>query len=353
MRSPITKLVLAACSLFSHAVLPACTDFTIPHKEGIVIAARSMEFGVNFRSHVIIRPRGITHQTTAPNGEPGLSWTSKYGFVAANVFEMDLAVDGVNEAGLSCGLLWMIGTEYQQVEPGEESIALPAHELGNWLLGNFATVDEVKEAIQKIKVWGHDVPELRMEPPLHFPVHDANGNSIVIEYVKGNLKVHDNHIGVLTNSPPFDWQVTNLDHYTHLKSHNVSETAVHGSGMRGLPGDATPPSRFVKLAVQRDHVNPVSTPAEGVRLARHLLYTVNIPQGICKSHDASDVYHENYTQWVVIKDLKNKIFYYSSYEGLGLRAIDLDKVDLRPGAKHKWSSITDGDWVVDVSAHFM
>lgn len=343
-------------ALLWPALTQACTDFTIPHQDGVVVAARSMEFGIDFKSRIVVRPRGEFHQSQAPDGSPGVSWTSKYGYVGVNVFDLKLDVDGVNEAGLSAGMLWMVGTQYQEVPKGKESTAIRAHEVINWILGNFATVDEVKEAIQKVHVWGHYLPDVSVVPPLHFPIHDANGKSIVIEYVRGQLHVHDNHVGVLTNSPPFEWQVVNLQTYNHLTNMNrnsMADNGVHGSGMFGVPGDATPPSRFVKLAVQREHVNPVATAEEGVRLARHLLNTVSIPKGVVKSHDEDDVYHEDHTQWVVIKDLKNKVFYYSSYESLTLYSVDLNKLDLSGAKECKSRCIYQGQWAEDISHHLM
>jgi choloylglycine hydrolase len=47
-------------------------------------------------------------------------------------------------------------------------------------------------------------------PPLHFVVHDRTGKSIIIEPVDNVLKLHQNSVGVTTNSPTFDWHMTNL-----------------------------------------------------------------------------------------------------------------------------------------------
>jgi len=53
-------------------------------------------------------------------------------------------------------------------------------------------------------------------PPVHLVVTDASGKSVVLEYVGGALKVHDNPFGVMANSPTFDWHMTNLSNYVTL-----------------------------------------------------------------------------------------------------------------------------------------
>ena len=50
---------------------------------------------------------------------------------------------------------------------------------------------------------------------------DAEGQSIVVEYVKGELRLHNNtKVGVMTNDPTWDWHLQNLNNYgTHIAVH--------------------------------------------------------------------------------------------------------------------------------------
>lgn len=41
--------------------------------------------------------------------------------------------------------------------------------------------------------------------------HDADSDSIVIEFANGEQQVHDNPLGVMTNGPEFSWHLTNLN----------------------------------------------------------------------------------------------------------------------------------------------
>jgi choloylglycine hydrolase len=86
---------------------------------------------------------------------------------------------------------------------------------------------------------------------VHFYITDASGAVVIAEYVNGKLSRHDDQLGVLTNSPPFNWQMTNLSNYVNLSPVNVPELDLannleiqnfgQGSGMLGIPGDYTPP----------------------------------------------------------------------------------------------------------------
>ena len=94
-----------------------------------------------------------------------------------------------------------------------------------WALGNFSTVDELKEGIKKVKVFGYEQPQFKAIPPLHLNYTDANGNSVVVEYNDGKLEVYDNPYGILTNAPSFPWQVANLRNYIYMDVMPVSPSS--------------------------------------------------------------------------------------------------------------------------------
>src|SRR5512135_2949672 len=123
---------------------------------------------------------------------------------------------------------------------------------------------------------------------LHIAFHDAGGNNLVVEFISGEVKVYDNPIGVLTNRPEFPWQMNNLRNYVNLDAKDVDSKMLNGvkieamgvgSGMHGLPGDWTPPSRFVRVAYSLDAALKPKDAAGAVNLAEHLLNIVDIPKG--------------------------------------------------------------------------
>lgn len=77
---------------------------------------------------------------------------------------------------------------------------------------------------------------------------NATGKVVIAEYVAGVPRIHDNPLGTLTNSPPFDWQRINLGNFVNLSAVNVLTRRLgdvdivnfgQRSGFIGLPGDLT------------------------------------------------------------------------------------------------------------------
>jgi|SRR5579872_6222355 len=346
-------LALYACIPFGFS----CTDFIIKTAEGSIINGRSLEFGIALPTQIRIFSRGDQRSSRSPDGNGGVAWTSKYGFIGATSLQDDCVIDGMNEEGLSFGYLWLPGTQYQTVSSGETHRALDFVDVGTWILGNFSTVNDAKEALKEVLIWGHTVPGLQGIPPVHIALHDAKGKNLVVEFVKGEMKIYDNPNGVLTNYPNFDWQLINLQNYLGLNAVNASPVQMNGSlfgqtgqgsGMIGIPGDWTPPSRFVKTTTLIRFAKAAENSLEGVNLAEHLLNTVDIPKGDIREKKNSTA--GDYTQWAVVKDLSNGIFYFRSYKDLALKFIDLKKINFNQRGSSASIPIDAGKGYADVTS---
>lgn len=354
------KLLTKVFALFalSTSIAHACTDFLIGTKDGNWINGRSMEFAYPTHGELVVHSQGENYKGTSPNGGNGLTWTNKYGYLAVASF--GLTSDGLNEKGLAFGALWMPTSVFQQVSPDGDDKALAVEYIGDWILGNFATVAEVKEGLKNIYVWGNKVASFDGTIPyIHLSLHDATGKSLVVEFIDGGVNIFDNNLQVLTNFPRFEWHRLNLNNYIALSSRNakpinVSNTVLsiqgQGSGMLGIPGDWTPPSRFVRAYAFKNFAVERQTAEEGVDLALHLLNTVDIPFGNVKE-DAMNKGNElfDYTQWIVVKDLSNKQLFFRSYENLNVYRVDLKKIDFKKGASHQKLSLNQPRQYVDVT----
>ncbi len=326
----------------------ACSDFQVRAEDNSVVIGRSMEFPVDLHSKIVIVPRGRQFVSINDKGVRGIEWTNKYGFLGIDAFNLkNIYVEGFNEKGLAFDGLMFTGARYQEALPGK---FVTISDFGSWIMGNFATIDEVKEALPKVNVAGMNLKEMHGESYFHVALHDAAGKNLVIEFIDGEVKVYDNPLGVLTNRPDFNWQINNLRNYINLDAHDKKEKILNGlkmeptgvgSGMLGIPGDWTPPSRFVRLAFCIDAALPVKDSAGAVNLAEHLLNVVDIPMGAIKENPAPFVRLEGYAQWVVIKDLTNLILHYKTYENTSWKTVDLKKFELGPGAAQKSIVIDD------------
>ena len=222
-------------------------------------------------------------------------------------------------------------------------MAISQLEFAPWLLGNFATVKEVREAL-KMKSFPlvFDKMLLQYTFELHFSVIDKTGESIIIEFTDQGRKIHENSLGVMTNSPPYDFHMLNLRNYVQLSKYAHEDFALggthfkplgEGSGLLGMPGDLTPTSRLVRAATLANFASPVKTGAEAVNLAFHVLNSVDIPKGVA-CHEKQELFAD-YTSWKVAKDLTNSALYYHDYNDLTIRVVFLKNVDVEAGKRLK------------------
>jgi choloylglycine hydrolase len=340
----------------------ACTDFRLIAQDGSVIISRSMEFALDLQSRFMTSTRAKSFAYQTPNGKAGLSWKAKYGYVFLDFLNTGMAVDGMNEAGLSIETLYLPGfTQYQSVPVGQEAHALPYFAFADWVLGNFQTVDEVKLALSNVYVYAEVLSKTNSFVfPVHFSIYDSSGKGIVIEFIEGKLQAHDS-IGVLTNAPSYEWHVNNLRNYLNLTPTNPKPVIAdgmtfvatgQGAGMVGLPGDVSPPSRFVKTALLLKTVLTPVNAEQAVNIGQHIINNVDIPAGLVREIQNVNTATMETTQWAVFKDLSHKMFYYRTYGDLTLRAINLSKIDFSEHARQLIMPLSNQANVVDMTKQF-
>jgi choloylglycine hydrolase len=342
----------------------ACTDIRLKTQDNAIIIGRTLEFALDLKSNLRNSARGRNFQQQTPIGKPAKNWTAKYGYLHLDVLDVDMTVDGMNEAGLSFEYLYLPGeTTYQDIPAGKENQAISYLNFGDWVLSNFQTVAEVRAALPEIFVFGQKIAATQNTIfPLHAAIHDASGAGIVVEFIDGKMKIYDNKIGVMTNSPTYNWHLTNLRNYLNLKPTNPQAVKAdgitfaatgQGAGMVGLPGDASPPSRFVKMAIMLQTAIPATNASEAINLAQHIINNVDIPLGFIREAQNNNTFTNEYTQWTVFKDLTNKVFYYRTYGDLTLRSINLNKVNFSENAPTLKMPIAAKPFVLDMTEEFL
>ncbi len=282
--------VSTACAmlLMSYTSADACTALHLTAKDGGVVVGRTMEFGIDTQSDAVVVPAGTKLTSSLEDKSKGIQYTTKYGIVGNNFLNKHMIVDGMNEKGLYTGALYLPGyASYPEGTPENATKSMAPEDYVAWLLGNFATVAEVKANYNKVMLVQHPIKDIGGASfPGHFLVTDSSGASIVIEPLDNTLKLYDNPLGVLTNSPSFDWHMTNLSNYANLSAVNVapldfSSTKINtfgqGSGLVGLPGDYTPPSRLVRAVAFSQAAVQLPTAAETVPQVAHIMNAFDIP----------------------------------------------------------------------------
>eukprot|EP01059_Diplonema_ambulator_P001417 TRINITY_DN11196_c0_g1_i1.p1 TRINITY_DN11196_c0_g1~~TRINITY_DN11196_c0_g1_i1.p1 ORF type:complete len:389 (+),score=110.74 TRINITY_DN11196_c0_g1_i1:204-1370(+) len=328
-----------------------CTHFVLSTPEGEVLG-RTMELGGLQPPSVedplpwdIVKvPKGRQFEPSRSDscqGQGVSGWTSVYNFVglgvATNLYRV---IDGVNEEGLSIGHHTLRMSEYQVPVQGKQSICWD--DFSTWLLSTCPDVASVIKALQNTSLVA--LPSYSTGSFAHWSVSDRHHNNIVVEYIKGELKIHNNTVKVLTNDPPFDWQLLNLNQYVMLNTEwsrpgkvqvetelgPIPDQISHGLNTIGLPGDFSPPGRFARIFYMKqfaEHNTPPRNVAEGIDLATGLINSVHIPKGVVAHKGGIDNDGTwDYTQFATIKVPGQQLYYIRTYNNNQWRLIDLNKV---------------------------
>ena len=191
-----------------------------------------------------------------PDGQAGVTCLGKFGVVGLDVLGKDLIVDGMNEKGLTAGLVGHPGfAGYHEYDPARRAESMSPRDVGRYLPSSCATVKEARAAMARVRVVPQVEPALGFSPPLHSMVAEPSGKAIAIEFPKGELQVCDAPLGVITNAPAYDRHETNLRDHINLSAVAIPDRKILdldlkplgvGSGMIGPPGDFTPPARFAR-----------------------------------------------------------------------------------------------------------
>lgn len=361
--------ITLAALLSLAPVAEACTYVRLTASDGSQHPGRTMEWG-NFDlvPGFAIVPRGLDHSAmTMPDGAAGATWTGTYGYAGVTLLgREDLFGDIINEEGLVLNLLYFPGfTGYQPYDPALASSSLSATDFMTYMGSQFATVDEVKAAATEIRVVPVVEPALGFPAPVHVVVSDPTGSEIVVEYIDGELHIYEQTIGVMTNAPSYDWHLTNLRNYLNLRPVNWPDVDVagltlsgigYGTGFLGLPGDYTPPSRFVRAAAfketARETTGGYDTTLEHFRILDSFQLPIegdfdDLPEGLEPLSYGS-------TQYTVSFDPANMVVYYHTDDERTVRRVDLGAVDwdslseplstpLRRGGPPRIEEVTLGD----------
>jgi len=314
----------------------ACTGMQIQTKDGSFVNGRTVEFSTPINLSEMFVPRNYEFKGTLPDGSAGLHYRSKYAAVGAITFGAPAIVDGINEKGLSVGMFYFPGyAKYTTVTPQNKSKALSPIDFTNWIITQFATVDEVKQHLSEVIIAPTTPPGWPGLPPFHYIVYDKTGKSIIIEPINGKLQLHENPLGVFTNSPTFEWHMTNLANYINLSTVNAAPVEVDGvklkqlgagSGLHGLPGDFTPPSRFVRAAIFSSSAVPAANNNDAVMQIFHLLNQFDIPVGSVRTIDGKTIEDES-TLATTVKDPNSLKYYVKTYQDQNIRVTDLQSFD--------------------------
>lgn len=350
----LAALLLLAANAADQAA--GCSDFLFNSSSDSVVSGRTMDFAVDLKTVLEVIPRGtVFHDLPVAKCPhcPDFEWTSRFGFVGLNAYGMNVATDGLNEKGLSAAWLYLVGSQYPSPETPGFNESLPVvTSVPSYILGNFASVDEVREGLGRVQLAGYDdefgtaILKLKTtgSAPLHVSVHDAHGKSLVIEFLNGKTVFYDNVNQVMTNDPPLN------DHLTELTNRGL-QFEIDSSD---IPGGYGSKERFLRLSLlnhraSEGYYKPPSKASylvatEEQRVVSdtlHLLNTVVRPPP------------EEATEWSVVRDHGRRMLYVQSTQNQLLRRVDLNMLDFADRYARRFIPVTFGNWFFDITLPLM
>jgi choloylglycine hydrolase len=228
------------------------------------------------------------------------------------------------------GLNFVGYAKYRQPENGKDNIAV--FEFIPWILAQCGSVAQTKKLLERINLT--DRPFSDQIPPtqLHWIIADRH-EAITVEAVAEGIRIYPNPAGVLTNTPPFDEQMFQLNNFMHLSpktpdNHFSDKLPLHaysrGMGAMGLPGDLSSQSRFVRGAFVK--MNSVSGTSETESISQffHILESVAQPRGCC--HVGEGQYET--TIYTSCCNASKGIYYYTTYDNHQITAVNMHKKKL-------------------------
>ncbi|WCG84175.1 linear amide C-N hydrolase [Pectobacterium sp. A5351] len=332
LKSTVCALSLAALTLGS-AVSLACTRLVYKDQNNpdYPITARSMDWADDTETNLWIFPRELKRSGAA--GPHSLEWTSKYGSVIASAFDskenMASTTDGVNEKGLAANVLWLAESEYPKTAPTAKKPGLSVAAWAQYVLDNFATVDEAVKSLQQEKfiVVTKPVEGQHRDATLHLSLSDSSGDSAIIEYIDGKQVIHHSKdYQVMTNSPTFDQQLT-LNAYWDQIGGNVM-----------LPGTNRAADRFVRASFYVDNVAPnklipgvaekskIEKDKADLATAFSIIRNASVPYG----YSLPNMPNIASTRWRTVVDHKSLQYFFESAVSPNIFWVDLKKIDFAP-----------------------
>lgn len=374
----LTLGMLAAGAWGAGEPAQACSELLLSGSgtAAPVVSARTMDLESNTWSRFIVVPRGLEFQSLTPDFPYlwGMKWTVAYGFIGLDTNENFISgpmtrafirhrySDGMNEKGLSACVLWLDGSTFLY-EGTVAAKSLCIVDAVGWILGKCATVDDVVKAFKKtdpdLQVWMIKAKPfgIDMSTPLHVAVHDAQGKSLIIEWLdkshqprlwyddgswqKGVDAPGEKYAGVLTNDPNYSRQLALLFRGTAPAYTNEDPWVVagplfgyydEGAGLQELPGDHTPISRFERLYQFNRFATPLPPAGSGIdsndwRVAQafRLIGQVNGPVGECHHVSTEEQYGPDFfTVWTLVRDHGRRHLYYTGTRNQSAEVIKLD-----------------------------
>ena len=302
-----------------------CTTVGFKYNGGKVFG-RTLELGMELDNKVLYVPKGKEDFIETKYEK----YSSKYAVIGSGFFDIVSFGDGINEMGLMGSNNFFPGYASFSKELIGGKVNMNSSNTFDYLLSRCKDVAEVIDEAKNIIILDQVEEGGEMSTDAHYFFMDAEGSRVVLEPKDGRLIAYDNPYGVLTNSPRFDWHTTNLKNYINLKSDNIDEGEFNevivskfgeGSGMLGIPGDFTPPSRFIRAAYFVSNTMKNLERETAILQAFRILSQFDIPKGAVVDSKGE---HADEALYTSVMDTEKSGYFIKCHKNINIQAFYLD-----------------------------
>lgn len=298
-----------------------CTCINFKTKDNYF--GRNLDLEYRFNESVVITPRN--YEFKLKNGKTIKTKSAIIG-MSTVIDNYPLYAEATNEYGLSIAGLYF--PENACFFPEDNTkLNLTPYELIPYFLGLYKTVAEIRELLLNLNITNIPFKDNLPITDLHWMISDAK-ECIVLEQTKDGLKIYENEYGVLTNNPPFDYHLTNINNYINLTPNygenrfsNKSSLKPFGVGFGsiGLPGDNSPAGRFVRATFNK--LNSVCDDDEISSITNffHILDSVSMIKGTTITKENK----YDITTYSCCINTTKCIYYYKTYTNNQITAIKM------------------------------
>jgi penicillin V acylase-like amidase (Ntn superfamily) len=339
-------------------VARACSDLLLPPgasgEDQSVVSARTMDFAQNMSYYFDVVPRNYHFESDNPpgwNDQYGLKWQGKYGFVGVSALWTFLFknngngtryFDGMNEKGLSAALLWLDRANSGFPEPVDGVNNVSIQHVVAYVLSTCETVSEATNELSKVHVWQEQLAwDIAVPLLLHMVVHDANGDTALIEWYDGQPHYHGpaemNNLRIVCNDPAIAGHVAIATNWSMLTAANGFKSPADDrhldSNYVTLPGDSSSASRYLRLKKLNDAFLNYYEPFQNIWPMEHPdMWRIHMANRIIGRSE--EVYGEFpdvggffHTIFTLIRDHTHQRIYFRGVYNSNLKMIDLSQIN--------------------------
>ncbi len=303
-----------------------CTALTLKTED--FYFGRTLDLDSSYAEEVSVVPRNMP---LVFRKKPAMSRHYAMIGMATAVGDMPLFYDASNEFGLS-----MAGLNFPEnacyFEEKDDCDNITPFEFIPWILGQCKDLSEARAMLDVINLVDIPFSESLKNAPLHWIIADKDG-ALVVESMTDGVHIHENTVGVMTNNPPFDYHMFNLNNYRTLRVDNGNtpfseqlglSNYCQGLGAVGLPGDVSSMSRFVRAVFGRECSVCKKDENSSVSQFFHILGSVSMNRGVCMVPSGNfDI-----TVYTSCINTAKGLYYYTTYDNQRISLVDMHKCNL-------------------------